>query len=285
MMTWAALPPAQTDCLASKPITLCGSSLSLGVTGQTTRTHTHTQIRGRWLNRSTNHFSRPLPDISSSVLLTVWIVSLLCLLLGDQIHIWHVPSLQKLDAHIWFEPWQRYVLPAGADTEIHLGIKKKQRNTDHTHQSQRPQHMNSRALEWKRASGVTLRVVSHSDRQCRVSVSGFSFYLLCLLLLSLTASAMFSVTLKHYRDERRDDFHAFMLKTRQSQRGAMVLFQFAELISPSGLAQRYDSVCAALHCWNWTHNGDTFKQKSSRRQLHLSIQYTAELNWIELVLL
>lgn len=49
MMTWAALPPAQTSCLASKPITLRESSLLLGVTGQTTRwharTHAHTNAK------------------------------------------------------------------------------------------------------------------------------------------------------------------------------------------------------------------------------------------------
>lgn len=43
MMTWAALPPAQTSCLASKPITLRESSLLLGVTGQTTHRHARTR--------------------------------------------------------------------------------------------------------------------------------------------------------------------------------------------------------------------------------------------------
>lgn len=72
MMTWAALPPAQTHCLANKPITLWGSSLLLGVTGQTAgaHTHTHTLSQITWIKSALKSVSRDLPSISSSVLPT-----------------------------------------------------------------------------------------------------------------------------------------------------------------------------------------------------------------------
>lgn len=69
MMTWAALPPAQTSRLASKPITLGESRPLLGVTGQTTRRQAHTRRRARRLNPHSSHF-QALPDFSSSVLLS-----------------------------------------------------------------------------------------------------------------------------------------------------------------------------------------------------------------------
>lgn len=74
--TQAALPPAHSDRLANKPITLRGSSLSLGVTGQTTSTRTHTHKNQRTKIAVQIAFQTTAKKISSSVLLTVWIVSL-----------------------------------------------------------------------------------------------------------------------------------------------------------------------------------------------------------------
>lgn len=115
MMIWAAFPPARTDCLASKPITLWGSSLSQGVTGQTTSTHTNQTSLAKLQQ---NPFSRPISlSLSSSSA-----DCMDCLFRFDFCFIWfhfyffvgcvwYVVDLEKHVSQSWFRHKIEWMLP------------------------------------------------------------------------------------------------------------------------------------------------------------------------------